>query len=167
MFISKMQDYGVSWRVMRVSSLVDQIYIKVKRLRTIEEQGKQVVDDPVTDEYCGIVNYSLMALIQLSLGNFSEHDDPDFVLRQYDEQSRHCKELMVAKNHDYGEAWRWMNISSVTDLMLVKVLRIKQILDNEGRTLVSEGVDGNLRDILNYAVFALIKMEEKNHDAVV
>ena len=161
MFKQKMEDYGTSWRILRLSSLIDQLYIKATRIRNIEEANNQKVDDPIESEYVGIVNYSIMALIQIELGSeetctLTSQD----MLELYDQKLRLARQLMKAKNHDYGEAWRLMDRTSLTDLILVKILRMKQMLRNEGQTLVSEGVDANLLDMINYALFALIKMTE-------
>lgn len=158
LFLKKTKDYGTSWRIMRSSSITDQIFIKAQRIRTIEEKKVAKVGDDITSEYIGIVNYCIIALIQLEIS-----EDKDLGLEELEEQyTRHAKEtmeLMLAKNHDYGEAWRAMRISSLTDLILTKILRIKQIEDNQGHTLVSEGIPANYQDILNYAVFALIRLE--------
>jgi len=162
-FINKMKDYGSAWRILRTSSLTDQIYIKANRIRSIELKGERKVDEGIRPEFIGIVNYSVMALIQLELGIEGDHDlDEKEALRLYDQHLRSARELMEDKNHDYDEAWRNMRVSSYTDIILMKLKRIKQIEDKEGETLVSEGVDANYRDIINYALFALIKLEEKN-----
>lgn len=159
LFVKKTLDYGTSWRVLRPSSLTDQLLIKVKRIRTIQMLGSQKVSDPVKQEYQGIVNYSILALIQLSLPENNQFDlTPDEALALYDTQVSIARKLMTEKNHDYGEVWREMRLSSLIDIMLTKLLRIKQIEDNEGKTSISEGVDSNYQDILNYAVFSLIKM---------
>ncbi len=159
LFEKKASDYGTAWRILRTSSLTDQLYIKAKRIRQIETSGFQKVADKVDVEYCGLVNYAFMALIQLKL----ESDAPlelgiEETLRLYDEASGSARELMIAKNTDYGEVWREMRISSLTDLILMKLLRIKQIEDNQGKTLISEGLDANYMDIANYAIFALIQL---------
>ncbi len=159
LFDKKMQDYGASWRVLRLPSLTDQMYIKAKRLRQIQESGKHLVDENPEDAFLALINYAVMALIQLELGVAEEPDlSPQEAKKLYDKQIRVSKDLMMKKNHDYGEAWRDMRISSMTDLILQKLLRIKQMESNQGKTLVSEGAEGNYRDILNYAVFSLIKM---------
>lgn len=156
-FIKKTKDYGTSWRVYRTISVVDQIYIKAKRIRNIQEKKLQRIDDDLLSEFKGIVNYGVIGLIQLDLENDDSEDmDVDLVSKMYDEKIGVSKKLMEDKNHDYGEAWRDMSQESFADLILAKVLRIKQILNNEGKTLVSEGIDANLYDIINYAVFALI-----------
>jgi len=163
LFLKKNHDYGSAWRILRTSSLTDQLYIKASRIRTLEENQSSKVDEGIEPEYIGIINYSIMSLIQLKLGSDESdiHRDSDELESLYDEQSKLTKELMADKNHDYGEAWREMRTSSMTDLILMKLLRIKQIEDNKGETLVSEGLDANYMDILNYAVFALILMSEE------
>jgi hypothetical protein len=160
-FLKKTKDYGTAWRILRPSSLTDQLYIKAKRIRTIQESGQQMVEDPVASEFQGIVNYSILALIQLSL----PYDAPlelgeTEASTLYDARLAEVRALMARKNSDYGEAWREMRQSSLVDLILMKLLRIKQIEDNQGLTLVSEGVGANYSDIINYALFALIQMEE-------
>ncbi len=156
-----MKDYGSAWRILRPSSITDQIFIKAQRIRSIEEKGTQKVLDGVEGEFIGIVNYAVMALIQLGLHSDSTLElPPEDALKKYEEHVNKVKALMMDKNHDYGEAWRDMRVSSMTDLILMKLLRIKQIEDNQGSTIVSEGVDANYADIINYAVFALIKMSE-------
>lgn len=160
-FLKKMKDYGTAWRILRVPSITDQIFIKAQRIRSIEEKGTQRVDDGIDQEFIGIINYAVIALIQLELGvndetNMLEQD----VVKRFDEQVRTAKRLMEDKNHDYGEAWRGMRTSSMTDLILMKLLRIKQIEDNRGQTLISEGIAANYHDIINYAVFAMIKLAE-------
>lgn len=160
-FQEKMRDYGSAWRILRTTSLTDQIYIKANRIRSIESMQAQRVDEGVKPEFIGIVNYSVMALIQLELGigdNFDMNETK--VTELYEKHIYESKALMENKNHDYGEAWRNMRISSLTDIILMKLLRIKQIEDNEGKTLVSEGLDANYADIINYSLFALIKLEE-------
>lgn len=156
-FLKKTKDYGTAWRILRPSSLTDQLFIKAKRIRSIEEKGTQKVADNIKEDYIGLINYSVMAIIQLVLQDSKDYDlEIAYVEQLYDEQIRITRELLQAKNHDYGEAWREMRISSMTDLILMKLLRIKQIEDNQGKTLISEGLDANYRDILNYAIFALI-----------
>ena len=158
LFLKKTIDYGTAWRILRTSSLTDQIFIKAQRIRTLEEKGVNKVGEGIEDEFIGIVNYSIMALVQLELTVSEEQElGTERALFFYDKQIAVTKELMMTKNHDYGEAWRDMRISSFTDLILMKLLRIKQIEDNSGKTLVSEGVDSGYRDIINYAVFALIQ----------
>jgi hypothetical protein len=160
LFLAKTKDYGTAWRILRPRSITDQLYIKAKRIRSIEEKGTQKVGDSIDSEFIGLVNYSILALIQLEMPEDAPLELPvDVVARQYDEQVAENIRLLQAKNHDYGEAWRWMRVSSMTDLILQKLLRIKQIEDNDGNTTVSEGLEANYRDIINYAVFALIKSE--------
>lgn len=160
LFLAKTKDYGTAWRILRPRSITDQLYIKAKRIRSIEEKGTQKVGDTIDSEFIGLVNYSILALIQLEMPEDAPLELPvDVVARQYDEQVAENIRLLQAKNHDYGEAWRWMRVSSMTDLILQKLLRIKQIEDNDGNTTVSEGLEANYRDIINYAVFALIKSE--------
>jgi len=160
-FLDKMGDYGTAWRILRASSLTDQIYIKAKRIRSIEEKGISKVDEGIKPEFIGIINYSVMALIQLELGTGEDLEMPkDKVQKLYEHYFYAARDLMLDKNHDYGEAWRNMRISSLTDIILMKLLRVKQIEDNEGRTFVSEGLDANYNDIINYSVFALIKIME-------
>jgi len=159
-FLKKTKDYGTSWRVYRTISIVDQIYIKAKRIRNIQEKGIQKVDEDVEEEFMGIVNYAVIGLIQMDIDDDEMEELPlDETLDFYDEKIHTAKVLMQNKNHDYGEAWREMCLESFVDLILVKVLRIKQIIQNEGKTLASEGIDANFYDILNYAVFALILSE--------
>ncbi len=156
-FIKKTKDYGTSWRVYRTISVADQIYIKAKRIRNIQEKKLQKIDDDLLSEFKGIVNYGVIGLIQLDLQNDeTEEMEVEVVTKMYDEKIAVSKNLMQDKNHDYGEAWRDMSQESFADLILAKVLRIKQILSNEGKTLISEGIDANFFDIINYAVFALI-----------
>ena len=161
LFEKKGKDYGTAWRILRLPSLTDQIFIKAQRLRSIEDKGAQLVDDPLEGEFIGILNYSIMALIQLDRGVVEQ---PDLDWKQasaaYLEKAEEAKALMLRKNHDYGEAWRDMRISSFTDLILQKLLRVKQIEDNQGKTLVSEGLEANYLDMINYSVFALIKFME-------
>jgi hypothetical protein len=159
LFSKKLFDYGTAWRILRLPSLTDQIYIKAQRIRSIEEKGTQMIADSIEGEFIGILNYSIMALIQLKYGVAEQADMPaEEALEAFDTEVQQTKDLMMAKNHDYGEAWREMRISSFTDLILQKLLRVKQIEENEGKTLVSEGLEANYRDMVNYAVFALIKM---------
>ena len=162
LFLRKNKDYGTAWRVLRPTSLTDQIYIKASRVRNIEEQGTRKVSDRVEDEYVGMINYCLMALIQDSLAGDDRQDIPvEEIIPLYDDFVANTRELFRDKNHDYGEIWRDMRISSYTDLILMKLLRIKQIEDNQGKLLASEGVDANYMDIINYCVFALIRFEEQ------
>ncbi len=164
LFVKKMKDYGSAWRILRMPSLTDQIYIKAQRIRQIQELEITKIDEGQYSEFIGIINYSIMALIQLELGVVNDPDlnDKD-ALELYKKHSDQTKTLMENKNHDYGEAWREMRISSLTDLILQKLLRIKQIEDNKGKTLVSEGIDANYQDMINYAVFALILFNENNN----
>jgi hypothetical protein len=159
LFINKMKDYGCAWRILRLPSLTDQIYIKAQRIRSLQENEVRKIDEDETGEFIGIINYSIMALIQLELG---VADQPDLEVSKatelYDAKVKLTKDLMEAKNHDYGEAWRDMRVSSLTDLILQKLLRVKQIEDNKGKTLVSEGIDANYQDMINYSIFALILM---------
>lgn len=163
-FLNKTVDYGTSWRVLRTISVVDQVFIKARRIRTLQERGVRRVDDTIGSEFMGIVNYCVIGLIQLELGSESNEDlTLEAAREQYDKQIGAAKALMGDKNHDYGEAWRDMSQESFTDLILVKLLRIRQILANDGRTKVSEGIDANFRDMLNYAIFALILIDEGRH----
>lgn len=159
LYINKMKDYGSAWRILRLPSLTDQIFIKAQRIRSLQQNEVRKVDEDETGEFIGIINYSIMALIQLELGVVEQPDlDIDRATKLYDEKVALTKSLMEAKNHDYGEAWREMRVSSFTDLILQKLLRVKQIEDNKGKTLVSEGIDANYQDMINYSVFALILM---------
>jgi len=160
-FLKKNQDYGTAWRVLRTISIVDQIYIKASRIRTIQQKGYQAIADDISAEFKGIINYAVIGLIQLRLSdNDPEEIEEAKVSQLYDACVSSAKKLMQQKNHDYGEAWRDMSQESLVDLILMKLQRIKQILLNEGKTIVSEGIDANYDDIINYAVFALILMEE-------
>lgn len=161
LFEKKMNDYGVAWRILRLPSLTDQIFIKAQRIRSIQQLTEQRIDEGQQSEFIGIVNYCIMALIQIEKG---VADQPDLskkeTLALYDKHQLYTKKLMLAKNHDYGEAWRDMRVSSLTDLILQKLLRVKQIEDNQGKTLVSEGIDANYQDMINYAIFALIHLDQ-------
>ena len=158
-FLKKMKDYGTAWRNLRPTSLTDQIFIKAQRIKSIENKGTQKVGDDIKDEYIGIINYCVIALIQMELENDSRLELPyEEVEKLYDKYVAQTKKLMEDKNHDYGEAWRDMRISSLTDLILMKIFRVKQIEDNKGKTIISEGVDANYMDMMNYSVFALIKL---------
>lgn len=161
-FTAKMKDYGSAWRILRLSSITDQMFIKAQRIRSIEEKGIQKIEEGIQSEYKGIINYAIIALIQHELG-VSER--PDLSQQEADQMFvthiNNAKSLMEDKNHDYGEAWRKMRVSSITDLILMKLLRVKQIEDNNGATLISEGIDANYYDIINYSIFALIKLSEK------
>ncbi len=160
-FVKKMKDYGSAWRILRTPSLTDQIYIKANRIRSIDDKGIQKVKEGIKPEFIGIINYSIMALIQLELSDKNNLElDPDDAIKLYNRYIQKSKELMLNKNHDYGEAWRNMRVSSLTDIILMKLMRIKQIEDNEGKTFISEGVDANYFDIINYAIFALIRIME-------
>ncbi len=162
LFSNKMSDYGSAWRILRLPSLTDQIFIKAQRIRGLQTLQESKVDEGQESEFIGIINYSIMALIQLEKGVV---DQPDLHVEQavslYDEQTAITKKLMQDKNHDYGEAWRDMRVSSLTDLILQKLLRVKQIENNQGKTIVSEGLDANYQDMVNYAVFALIHLSQK------
>lgn len=167
-FMKKTMDYGTSWRVLRLISITDQIFIKAKRIRTIQEKKTQKVGDDIRSEFKGIVNYAIIGLIQLELGNAEMEELPtDLVEAKYDQQVNFAKDTMMDKNHDYGEAWRDMSQESFIDLILMKLNRIRQILSNDGVTLISEGIDANFVDILNYALFGLILISEdkKGHTA--
>ena len=158
LFLKKNKDYGTAWRILRLPSLTDQLFIKAQRIRQIQETGTHRVDEGVVPEFIALVNYGLVALIQLELADDPRLDLPtDELSQRYDQQVNLTLDLLLAKNHDYGEAWREMRVSSMTDLILMKIFRTKQIEDNSGHTLVSEGVEANYRDIINYAVFCLIK----------
>jgi hypothetical protein len=159
LFMKKTRDYGTAWRILRPKSITDQIFIKAQRIRTLEEKQVSKVGDDITGEYIGIVNYCVIAMMQLDSTDETSYElDPELVETMFDSKVTETRDLMFAKNHDYGEAWRDMRISSLTDLILMKILRVKQIEDNEGKTLASEGVKANYQDMLNYAVFALIKL---------
>lgn len=161
-FEKKTIDYGTAWRILRPQSLTDQIFIKAKRIRSIEESNQNLVGESLENEYIGIFNYCVMAIIQLDYNtNFEEDIEPSQVIQWYNEVTEKTKNLMLQKNSDYGEAWREMRVSTFTDLILMKLLRIRQIEDNEGKTLISEGLDANFQDMMNYAIFALIRKEEE------
>lgn len=159
-FLKKMQDYGSAWRILRPSSLTDQIFIKAQRIRSLQDKGTQKILEGISPEFIGIVNYSIMGLVQLEMGP-SDHADmrPEEACSVYERYFEKARALMHDKNHDYSEAWREMRVSSLADIILMKILRIKQIEDNKGKTSVSEGIDANHYDMINYAVFALIKLE--------
>ncbi len=163
-FTKKAKDYGTSWRILRPSSLTDQIFIKANRIRSIEEKGVQKIQEDIKDEFIAIINYSVMALIQLNhkpQGSENDLKMPlDEVIGLYDKYIQEAKALMMNKNHDYGEAWRDMRVSSLTDIILMKILRLKQIEDNKGKTIISEGPEGSYNDMINYSMFALIKISE-------
>ena len=158
-FVKKTIDYGTAWRILRLSSITDQIFIKAKRIRSIQEKGKQLVNEGIEGEFMAIINYCVMALIQIELEKDERIELPtEETQNLYDKYIQHTADLLMRKNHDYGEAWRDMRISSMTDIILMKLHRTKQIEDNEGKTLISEGVDANYQDMINYSVFCLIKM---------
>jgi hypothetical protein len=158
-----MKDYGSAWRILRLPSLTDQIYIKAQRIRSLQENDVRKIDEDERGEFIGIINYSIMALIQLELGIADQPDlDTTKATQLYDDKIKMTKSLMEDKNHDYGEAWREMRVSSLTDLILQKLLRVKQIEDNKGKTIVSEGIEANYQDMINYAVFAMILIESNS-----
>jgi len=164
LFLKKTRDYGTSWRVLRPISITDQIFIKAQRIRTIQEKQHQKIGDDIRSEFIGIINYGIIGLIQLELGDVDADDlDVSTVEILYNDKAYHTKMVMQDKNHDYGEAWRDMSQEGFVDLILMKLLRVRQILRNDGRTLVSEGIDANFTDIINYAVFALILLKEGKH----
>ncbi|MBK5278681.1 MAG: DUF1599 domain-containing protein [Bacteroidia bacterium] len=163
LFEKKTKDYGTAWRILRISSITDQIYIKAQRIRSIQEKGVQKVGDSIKDEFTGIINYCVIALIQMKLKDSDKMEMNFEELEQlYDEATMGTFDLLQNKNHDYGEAWREMRVGSMTDIILMKLLRVKQIEDNQGITLVSEGVMANYQDMINYAVFCLIKLSAGN-----
>ena len=163
-FLDKSRDYGTSWRALRIVSVADQIYIKAQRIRTIQEKGSQRIGDSIASEFSGIANYSVIGLIQLDLQSAPLQElEADEAARLYDSHASKARRLMTDKNHDYGEAWRGMSQESFADLILAKVLRMRQILDNDGMTIASEGIGPNLMDILNYSLFALILISEGRH----
>ncbi len=160
LFASKTHDYGTAWRVLRIPSITDQIYIKAQRIRSIQEKGVQKVDDPIKDEFVGIINYCIIALMQLTLEGSAQLEMSFTELEPlYDQAVNETFDLLQNKNHDYAEAWRDMRVSSMTDIILMKLLRVKQIEDNQGKTLASEGVKANYQDMINYSVFCLIKLK--------
>jgi hypothetical protein len=160
LFEKKTRDYGTAWRILRLPSITDQIFIKAQRIRSIQEKGVQKVDDPIRDEFIGIINYCIIALMQLEL-SVSQKLEMQFeeLEHYYDKAVMETLDLLQNKNHDYGEAWREMRVTSITDIILMKLLRVKQIEDNQGKTLISEGIKANYQDMINYAVFALIKLK--------
>ncbi len=164
LFIKKMSDYGSAWRILRLPSLTDQIFIKAQRIRQLQENTERKVDEGEKSEFIGIINYAVMALIQIELGVVEQ---PDLTTQKatelYNKHIKIAKTLMENKNHDYGEAWRDMRVSSLTDLILQKLLRVKQIENNQGKTLVSEGIDANYQDMINYAIFAMIHLSESDN----
>ncbi len=160
-FLKKNADYGTSWRVLRPSSITDQILIKISRLRSIDEKGEQKVNDPIEGEFYGLINYSIMALIQLDRGSNVDTEMPiDDLKSAFGNQAKIARSLLDKKNHDYGEAWKMMRLSSIIDIILMKVHRMKSIEENQGKTLISEGLDANYLDIINYCVFGLVKLSE-------
>lgn len=162
LFHQKTRDYGTAWRVLRLPSITDQIFIKAQRIRSIQQKGIQKVGDPIRDEFVGIINYCVIALIQMRMEASSNIElKPEEVMPMYESAIAETMQLLDNKNHDYGEAWRDMRIASITDIILMKLLRVKQIENNEGKTAVSEGVKANYQDMINYAVFALILMSEE------
>lgn len=164
LFRKKTIDYGTAWRILRLSSITDQIFIKAQRIRSIQEKGSQKVNDPIVDEFVGIINYCLIALLQIRFSDDNRMEIPFEDLEPvYDKWVIETKGLLENKNHDYGEAWRDMRVSSMTDIILMKLLRVKQIEDNSGQTLVSEGIEANYQDMINYSVFCLIKLDY-HHD---
>ncbi len=173
-FFNKTQDYGTSWRILRLSSITDKIFIKAKRIRNIQINKEQAIEEGITPEFIGIVNYSIIALIQIKLDGKNtttfEKKPPEIeqsrLTSLYQEITNQAHQLMEAKNHDYGEAWRDMRVSSLTDLILMRIFRIKKIEENQGKTIASEGIESNYYDIMNYAIFALIKLQEKHEGAV-
>lgn len=166
LFLKKTRDYGTAWRILRLASITDQIYIKAQRIRSIQDKGKQKVEEDISSEFIGIVNYCIIAMMQQEMeGSENMELAADKVEILYDQFVNETIELLVNKNHDYGEAWREMRITSITDIILMKILRVKQIEDNMGVTVVSEGVKANYQDMLNYAIFCLIKMGFGNENA--
>lgn len=162
LYVNKAKDYGTSWRVLRPISIVDQVYIKAWRIRQIQELGQQKIGDSIESEFVGIVNYGIIALIQAAMPEDAGTElSGEEAKKWYEEKAQEIEDLMLQKNHDYGEAWRDMSQQSFVDLILVKLLRIKQILANDGQTVVSEGIDANFCDIVNYGIFALIKINEQ------
>ncbi|MFH1296447.1 MAG: DUF1599 domain-containing protein [Bacteroidota bacterium] len=163
-FLMKLKDYGTAWRILRIPSITDQVYIKAQRIRSIDTKGSRKVDEGIRSEFIGIVNYSVIALIQLELGAEDTHENisPEEGGTLYDTYIQAARELMLNKNHDYGEAWRNMRLGSLTDIILMKLMRVKQIEDNQGKTFISEGIDANYYDIINYSIFALIKLDYEN-----
>ncbi len=158
-FIDKTTDYGTAWRILRLPSITDQIFIKAQRIRSIQDKGTMLVQEDISDEFKGIINYSIIALIQMEMKDTDSLDlSPEMVSEHYDKHVTATLNLLMKKNHDYGEAWREMRVSSITDIILMKLLRVKQIEDNLGKTIISEGIDANYQDMINYSVFCLIKL---------
>ncbi len=165
LFNNKAADYGTAWRILRLPSITDQLFIKANRIRSIQEKGISKVGDDINGEFVAIINYGIIALIQLQLEHDTRMEIPiEELMHLYDEEADETLGLLLNKNHDYGEAWRDMRVNSITDIILMKLLRVKQIEDNQGKTIVSEGYDGNYRDMINYAVFALIKLNKKKNE---
>lgn len=165
LFNNKASDYGTAWRILRLPSITDQLFIKANRIRSIQEKGVSKVGDDINGEFVAIINYGIIALIQLQLEHDTRMEVPvEELMRLYDKEAKETLDLLLNKNHDYGEAWRGMRVNSITDIILMKLLRVKQIEDNKGKTIVSEGYDGNYRDMINYAVFALIKLNKKKNE---
>lgn len=161
-FEKKTKDYGTAWRILRLPSITDQIFIKAQRIRSIQEKGENKVGEDIANEFIGIINYCIIAIIQIELNGTEEMEIPfDELEPKYDKVADDTRNLLAAKNHDYGEAWREMRVSSMTDIILMKLMRVKQIEDNAGQTLISEGIDANYQDMINYSVFCLIKLNEE------
>lgn len=161
-FEKKTKDYGTAWRILRLPSITDQIFIKAQRIRSIQEKGENKVGEDIANEFIGIINYCIIAIIQMQLNGTEEMEIPfDELEPKYDKVADDTRNLLTAKNHDYGEAWRDMRVSSMTDIILMKLMRVKQIEDNAGQTLISEGIDANYQDMINYSVFCLIKLNEE------
>lgn len=166
LFEKKASDYGTAWRILRLPSITDQIFIKANRIRSVQEKGVNKVGEDIQNEFIGIINYSLIALIQIKLEQDDRMELPvSELMDYYDYFAESTRALLEDKNHDYGEAWRDMRVSSITDIILMKLLRVKQIEDNQGKTLVSEGIDANYMDMINYAVFALILLNEQHENS--
>ncbi len=162
-FEKKTKDYGTAWRILRLPSITDQLFIKAQRIRSIQEKGMQKVDEDIKNEFIGIINYSIIAIIQESLGENTSLEIPvEELMPKFEKVANETLQLLLDKNHDYGEAWRDMRVSSITDIILMKLYRVKQIEDNQGKTLISEPVKANYQDMINYAVFCLIKLNEVN-----
>lgn len=161
-FAKKTKDYGTAWRILRLPSITDQIFIKAQRIRSIQEKGENRVGEDIENEFIGIINYCIIAIIQMQMNDTDEMEIPFGILEpKYDTVAHDTMNLLTAKNHDYGEAWREMRVTSMTDIILMKLMRVKQIEDNAGKTLISEGIDANYQDMINYSVFCLIKLNEK------
>ncbi|MFN3402963.1 MAG: DUF1599 domain-containing protein [Cytophagaceae bacterium] len=166
-FVNKTIDYGTAWRILRLPSITDQIFIKAQRIRSIQEKGTQKIEEDITAEFVGIINYCIIAIIQMAMKESDPMELPaEKVSMLYDRYAEETMKLFLDKNHDYGEAWREMRVTSITDIILMKLLRVKQIEDNEGVTRISEGVKANYQDMINYSVFALIKLGYKKNEAL-